>query len=229
MKTDRRDGDSLARLHRAGELRAIYVPGVEDEAIRDLVRAREDAVYSQTQAKQRLKALLLRHGIRYRGKSGWTLAYRRWLSDQSFPHRAQQITLEEYVQTVEEAERRVGRLTEQIRELVPGWRMAVVVEALQALRGVSFVTAAGLVAEIGDIGRFANPRELMAYLGLVPSEYSNGPSTRRGAITKAGNPHARRLLAEAAWAYQGAPRIGREMLRRQEKLSKAVRDIAWKA
>jgi transposase len=124
VKTDRRDGDSLARLHRAGELRAIYVPGVEDEAIRDLVRAREDAVYTQTQAKQRLKAFLLRHGIRYRGKGGWTLAYRRWLADQSFPHRAQQITLEEYVDTVEEAERRVERLTEQIRELVPGWRMA---------------------------------------------------------------------------------------------------------
>lgn len=229
VKTDRRDGDSLARLHRAGELRAIYVPGVEDEAIRDLVRAREDAVYTQTQAKQRLKAFLLQHGIRYRGKAGWTLAYRRWLADQSFPHRAQQITLQEYVDTVEEAERRVERVTEQIRELVPGWRMAVVVEALEALRGVSFVTAAGLVAEIGNIGRFDNPRELMAYLGLVPSEHSSGASTRRGAITKAGNPHARRLLAEAAWAYQGAPRIGREMLRRQEKLSKAVRAIAWKA
>lgn len=229
VKTDRRDGESLARLHRAGELTAIYVPGPDDEAMRDVVRAREDSVYGRTQAKQRLKAFLLRHGIRYRGKAGWTIAYRRWLAGLSLPHPAEQITVQEYLETVGEAERRVERLTEQIRQLVPGWRMAPVVEALQALRGVSFVTAASLVAEIGDIGRFNNPRELMAYLGLVPSEYSSGPSTRRGAITKAGNPHARRLLAEAAWAYQGPARIGRQMLDRQEGLPKVVRDIAWKA
>jgi transposase len=229
VKTDRRDADGLARLHRAGELTAIYVPGVDDEAIRDLVRAREDSVYGCTQAKQRLKALLLRHGIRYRGKANWSMAHRRWLAGVTFAHPAQQIALQEYVGAVEEAERRVERLEGQVRELIPAWRMAAVVEALQALRGVSFVTAAGLVAEIGDIGRFDNPRELMAYLGLVPTEYSSGPSTRRGAITKAGNPHARRLLAESAWAYQATPRVGRQMLRRQENLSPAVRAIAWKA
>lgn len=229
VKTDRRDADALARLHRAGELTAIYVPGEDDEAIRDLVRAREDSVYARTQAKQRLKAFLLRHGIRYRGKIGWTIAYRRWLAGLTLPRPAQQITLQEYLETVGEAERRIERLTEQIRELVPSWRMAPVVEALQALRGVSFVTAVGLVAEIGDIARFDNPRELMAYLGLVPSENSSGPSTRRGGITRAGNPHARRLLAEAAWAYQNPARIGRQMLDRQENLPKPVRDIAWKA
>ena len=135
-----------------------------------------------------------------------------------------------YRDTLDETERRVERLTEQLRQLTPAWRWAPVVDALQALRGVSFVTAVGLVTEIGDIRRFTHPRELMAFLGLVPSEHSSGPSVRRGGITKAGNPHARRLLAEAAWAYQGVPRIGMRKRRNpQETLSKTVCDIAWKA
>jgi transposase len=229
IKTDRRDSQALARLHRAGELRAIYVPTSDDEALRDLVRAREDAVGLGTQAKHRLKAFLLRQGRRYPGRAGWTLPYRRWLADLSFPSAPQHIALQEYRDTIDEAERRLARLTDQLRRLVPTWRWAPVVDALQALRGVSFVTAVGLVAEIGDIRRFDHPRQLMAYLGLVPGEYSSGPSVRRGGITKAGNPHARRLLAEAAWAYQGLPRIGRQMLYRQEALPKSIRDIAWKA
>lgn len=229
IKTDRRDGDALARLHRAGELTAIYIPTPDDEALRDLVRAREDAVGLSTQAKHRLKAFLLRQGRRYPGRAGWTQPYRRWLADLSFPLAPQHIALQEYRDTIEETERRVDRLTDALRQHTPGWRWAPVVEALQALRGVSFVTAVGLVAEIGDIRRFTHPRELMAYLGLVPSEYSSGASVRRGGITKAGNPHARRLLAEAAWAYQGVPRIGRQMLYRQDALPKTVCAIAWKA
>jgi transposase len=219
IKTDRRDGDALARLHRAGELTAIYIPTDADEAMRDL----------STQAKHRLKAFLLRQGRRYPGRAGWTQPYRRWLADLSFPLAPQHIALQEYRDTIDETERRVERLTEQLRQHTPAWRWAPVVEALQALRGVSFVTAVGLVAEIGDIRRFEHPRHLMAFLGLVPSEYSSGPSVRRGGITKAGNPHARRLLAEAAWAYQGIPRIGRQMLYRQEALPKAICDIAWQA
>ena len=229
IKTDRRDGDALARLHRAGELTAIYIPTPEDDALRDLVRAREDAVGLSTQAKHRLKAFLLRQGRRYPGRAGWTVPYRRWLADLSFPLGPQHIALQEYRDTIDETERRVERLTDQLRTHTPGWRWAPVVDALQALRGVSFVTAVGLVAEIGDIRRFDHPRQLMAFLGLVPSEYSSGPSVRRGGITKAGNPHARRVLAEAAWAYQGVPRIGRQMLYRQEGLAKPVCDIAWKA
>jgi len=229
IKTDRRDANALARLHRAGELTAIHVPTADDEALRDLVRAREDAVGVSTQAKHRLKAFLLRQGRRYPGRAGWTLAYRRWLADLAFPSVPQHVALQEYRDTIDEAEGRVDRLTDQLRQLVPTWRWCAVVEALQALRGVSFVTAAGLVAEVGDLRRFAHPRDLMAYLGLVPSEHSSGPSVRRGAITKAGNPHARHLLAEAAWAYQGRPHIGRTMLARQDHLPKAVRDIAWKA
>jgi transposase len=201
IKTDRRDGDALARLHRADELTAIYIPTADDEALRDLVRAREDAVGLCTQAKHRLKAFLLRQGRRSPGRAGWTRPYRCWLADLSFPLAPQHIALQEYRDTIDETERRVERLTDQLRQLAPTWRWAPVVDALQALRGVSFVTAVGLVAEIGDIRRFQHPRELMAYLGLVPSEHSSGPSIRRGGITKAGNPHARRLLAEAAWAY----------------------------
>src|SRR2546425_965151 len=229
VKTDRRDSLTLARLHRAGELRAIYVPDDADEAMRDLVRAREDAVVVGTQAKHRLKAFLLRQGRRYPGREGWTLPYRRWLADLSLPMAAQHLTLEGYRTTIDETERRIERVTEQLRQLAPTWRWAPVVAALQAVRGVSFITAVALVAELDDLTRFARPRELMAYLGLVPSEYSSGPSVHRGAITKAGNPHARRLLAEAAWAYQGIPRIGRQHAYRQEALPKVVCDIAWKA
>jgi len=229
VKTDRRDGNALARLHRAGELTAIYIPTGDDEAVRDLVRAREDAVGLSTQARHRLKAFLLRQGRRYAGRAGWTQPYRRWIADLSFPLAPQHIALQEYRDTIAEAEHRVERLTTQLRALTPAWRWAPVVEALQALRGVSFVTAVGLVAEIGDLRRFAHPRELMGFLGLVPSENSSGPRVRRGGITKAGNSHARRLLAEAAWAYQGVPRVGRAQLARQEALPKAICDIAWKA
>ena len=229
IKTDRRDGDTLARRHRAGELTAIDIPTPDDEALRDLVRAREDAVGLSTQAKHRLKAFLLRQGRRYPGRAGWTRPYRRWLADLSFPLAPQPIALQEYRDTIDETERRVERITDQLRQQTPAWRWAPVVDALQALRGVSFVTAVGLVTESGDLRRFTHPRELMAYLGRVPSEYSSGPSVRRGGITKAGHPHARRLLAEAAWAYQGVPRIGRQLLYRQEALPKIVCDIAWKA
>jgi transposase len=212
IKTDRRDSEMLARLHRAGELRAIHIPDATDEAMRDLVRAREDAVVVATQAKYRLKAFLLRQGRRYPGREGWTTAYRRWLADLSFASPAQHITLQEYRDTIDETERRLARLTEQLRQLAPPWRWAPLVAALQALRGVSFITAIGVVAELGDLSRFGQARDVMAFVGLVPSEYSSGPSVRRGGITKAGNPHVRRLLAEAAWAYQGIPRIGRQQL-----------------
>jgi transposase len=229
VKTDRRDSQMLARRHRAGELRAIDVPDDADEAMRDLVRARDDAVVVGTQATYRLKAFLLRQGRRYPGREGWTLPYRRWLTDLSVPTAPQHITLQEYRDTIDETERRIERGTEPLRQLAPPWRWAPLVAALQAWRGVSFITAVALVAELGDVTRFGNPRALMAYLGLVPSEYSSGPSVRRGGITKAGNPHVRRLLAEAAWAYHGMPRIGRQHADRQEAWPQVVCDSAWKA
>jgi transposase len=175
--------------------------------------------------------MLLRHGYRYAGRAGWTFRYRQWLSNVKFPIAAQQIAIafQEYVDAIGEAERRVERLSEEIRKLLPQWKRARLVAALQALRGVSLITAATLVAEIGDITRFQNPREPMAYLGLVPSEHSSGPKTRRGAITKAGNGHVRRVLAETAWAYQCQPRVGQALMCRQHRLPRPIIDIAWKA
>jgi transposase len=229
IKTDRRDACNLARLYRAGELTAIYVPQEDDEAMRDLVRGRQDAVNAQRKVRQQLGGLLLRHGFRYPGKCAWTLAHRRWLAGVRMAHPAQQIMMQEYIHSVEECTQRVHRLTEQILQLMPDWRMRPLVGALQALRGVAPVVAATAVAEIGPMGRFERPRQLMAYLGLVPSESSSGGSVRRGAITKTGNGHARRALIEAAQAYRHPARISRVMRKRQEAVPEPIRQIAWKA
>ncbi len=229
VKTDRRDAITLARLHRAGELTAVYVPREDDEAMRDLSRAREDAKRAETRARQQLQALLLRHDIRYTGRTPWSAPHLRWLADIKLPHPAQQITFQEYVTAIDEAAERVVRLTNQIAELLPAWRMAPVVEALQAMRGVALITAVCVVAEVGDLTRFTNPRQLMAYLGLVPAEHSSGERRRQGAITKAGNSHVRRMLVESAWAYRVPARVTPIIQKRQQGLPKTVREIAWKA
>lgn len=229
IKCDRRDAVGLARLFRAGELTAIRVPDADDEAMRDLTRAREDAINVERQAKQRTAAFLLRHGRRYPGKTPWSRAHWSWLQQQVMEHPAQQIVLQEYLDAVRLAGARVQRLTDQIRELLPQWRRAPFVAAYQALRGVSLITAATVAAEVGDLNRFRKPKELMAYLGLVPSEHSSGASVRRGRITKTGNAHARRVLVEAAWAYRLRARVTRPLLLRQEGLSETIRQIAWKA
>ena len=229
IKTDRRDAITLARLHRAGELTPIYVPDDVDEALRDLVRTREDAVIAQRRAKVQLKAFLLRRGKRYAGSATWGPAHRRWLALIKFEHPTQQIAFQHYIEMVDEAGVHIERLTDQLRGFAQDWRMAPLVDALQALRGVSFVTAVTLAAELGDISRFAKPTELMAYVGLVPSQYSSGPHTRHGRITKTGNSHVRRVLTEAAWAYLRGPRIARPHEIRLQRVSKAMRDIAWKA
>jgi len=229
IKTDRRDAEQLARLLRAGDLTPIYVPSEEDEAIRDLTRAREDAKAAETKARQRLNAFLLRHGFRYSGKKHWSRMHLRWMSDIAMGHPAQQLVLEEYIDAVRCCSERVERLTEQIGVFVPQWRMAPVVEAVQALRGVSLITAATSVSELGDLSRFDNPQELMGFLGLVPSEHTSGNQVRRGGITKTGNGHVRRVLVEAAWAYRFPARVSRTLLRRQEHLPRQVRETAWKA
>ena len=229
IKNDSRDACMLARLHRAGELCAVYVPLAEDEAIRDLTRARQDAKISEKKAKQRLSAFLLRNGFKYTGRSAWSRAHFRWLSDIKMPHPGQQIVMQEYIDTLNECRLRVQRLTEQLSPLVSQWRLSPVVEALQALRGVSLIVAATTIAELGDLTRFENPAELMGFLGLVPSEHSSGEKTRRGSITKTGNVHVRRLLVEAAWAYRFPAKVSRVLLKRQEAVSKQVCDIAWKA
>ena len=229
IKTDRRDARMLARLHRAGELTAVYVPDDQDEAMRDLSRSREDAVIAARKAKQRLKAFLLRNGLTYSGRSQWSKAYFNWLADIGMPHPAQQVALQEYISSVHETLNRVDRLTEQIRQMVPDWRLAPIVSALQSARGISLITAVTLLTEIGDLSRFNKPAQLMAYLGLVPSEYSTGDAIKRGGITKTGNSHARKALIEASWAYRMQPRVSRILLKRQQGLPDQVCRIAWKA
>ena len=229
IKNDRRDAENLVRLERAGELTKIYVPREEDEAMRDLTRAREDAVKAQRTARQRLGAFLLRHGHRYPGRTTWGPAHMRWLSDITMPHPAQQVTLQEYIHAITEGTGRVTRLTDQIQKLLPEWHMAPVVKALQALRGVAPIVATTSVAEIGDMNRFEKPKQLMTYLGLIPSEHSSGESIKRGGITKTGNGHVRRAIIEAAQAYSFPARVSRHILKRQEGLPQSVREIAWKA
>jgi len=228
-KTDRRDSVRLAELSRSGELRAVWIPDAADEAIRDLSRAREDAVNARTQARNQLKGFLLRHDIRYPGKSGWTKTFYRWLGTLNFGMGPAQMAFTEYQLQVEAADQRVDRLTVALGASIEGWRFEALVLALRALRGIDMVSAVGLVAEIGDIQRFDHPRKLMGYLGLVPSEHSSGERISRGAITKTGNAHARRLLTEAAWNYRFKPRIGRQAQERQENLAEPIRAIAWKA
>jgi transposase len=192
VKTDRRDAMKLARLARVGELTPVRVPDSADEAIRDLVRGREDAVREQRNARHRLKALLLRNGIAYAGRGAWSAAHLRWLASVKLPHPAQQIVFQEYLHAVSEAGARIGRHEQALRDALSTWTLAPIVAALQALRGVQLIAAMTLVAEIQDFWRFASPRQLMAYLGLVPCEDSSGPRRRQGAITKAGNAPARR-------------------------------------
>jgi transposase len=200
VKTNRRDAIQLARLMRSGDLTPVYVPQVEDEAIRDLSRAREDALRDLKTAKHRLKAFLLRHDIRSTGRATWSPAHLRWLSEIVCPTPAQQIVFQEYVRAVTEHSERLGRLEQELHDQVPAWRLRPVVDALQALRGVQFTVAVTLVAELGDLARFDKPSQLMRYLGLTPSEYSTGDHRRQGALTKTGNAHARRALIEGAWA-----------------------------
>lgn len=229
IKTDRRDAIMLASLHRAGELTAVFVPREEDEAMRDLVRAREDAVKAARVAKQQLKGFLLRHGVKFAGSGDWKASYMKWLADIKMPNTAQQIVLQDYLNAVKDGGERVLNLESQIREVLPSWELAPVVKALQAMRGVALITAVTVVAELGDLKRFDNPRQLMSYLGLVPSEHSSGGTRRTGSITKAGNGHVRKALVEAAHNYRLPARISKTLLERQVGLPKVIRDIAWKA
>lgn len=229
VKTDRRDALSLARLYRSGELTGVWVPDQEQEAIRDLTRAREDLKRLERQSRQRLGAFLLRHGKRYGGKTRWTQAHYRWLERVRFEQPAQQIVFQEYVDTLRHLQGRVQALEKQMQQALAGWALGDIVQGLMALRGIRLITAMTLVAELGDITRFDSPAQLMAYLGLVPAEHSSGARQRRGSITKAGNGHVRRLLVEAGWSYRFAPRKSYELQRRAQRTPEAVQAIAWKA
>ena len=229
LKNDKRDCLSLARLHRAGELTSVYVPTEEDEALRDLVRAREDATRALRTAKQQFGAFLLRHDFVYSGKTKWTKAHFNWLSDIAMPHPAQQIVFQEYIDTVVDCSNRVQRLTEQVRQQSRQSHLYDLIRALQSMRGISLIVAATIAAELGDLTRFENPGKLMAFLGLIPSEYSSGERVKKGSITKTGNRHVRKALVEAAHAYRFPARKSRAILKRQEELPKGVVGISWKA
>lgn len=229
VKTDRRDAISLARLLRAGELTPIWVPDKQQEAMRDLTRAREDMKAMERGSRQRLGGFLLRHGKVYPGCSKWTQAYFRWLESIRFETAAQQIVLQEYIDTVKDAQQRVAAMEEEMRKALEGWTMKPVVEGIMALRGINFVTAMTIIAELGDLSRFESPRQLMSHLGVVPAEYSSGDRKKQGGITKTGNTHVRKVLIEASWSYRLPARKTAHLRQKAEKASKAVQEIAWKA
>jgi transposase len=255
VKTDRRDSMNLARLHRVGELTAVWVPDGAQEALRDLTRAREDMKHLQRQAKQRLLGFLLRSGKRYEGARHWTQAHVRWLETVAFDQPVQQIVFQEYVDSVLAMGKRVEAFDQPVQQIVfqeyvdsvlaMGKRVEAfdqvleaaaaesvfwpVIEGLMALRGIKLITATTIVAEVGDLRRFPTAPQLMAYLGMVPSEHSSGESKVRGPITKTGNGHVRRVLVEAAWTYRFPARKTAVLQRRAERASERIQEIAWKA
>lgn len=229
VKTDKRDALKLAKLIKDEELTPIYVPEPEDEAIRDLSRARETAMKDLKDAKFQLKGLFLRNNITCKVKDNWSHQHLRWLTELVLPHPSQQIVLQEMIQTITERIKRVERLVNELTHQAKQWRYYPVVQALQAMRGIRFLVAIGTIAELGDLRRFDHPRKLMAYLGLVPKENSSGDNRKQGAITKCGNGRARRLLIEGAQTYKHKANVSTELQKRQEGLPKVVTDIAWKA
>jgi len=230
VKTNRRDAVSLAKLLRAGELTPVWVPDEGHEAMRDLTRARETAVIDLRAKRQQVSAFLLRLGRHYPQKrKTWTKAHMNWLASQKFAYPQQRFVFEEMLLAVRQVRERLLRLEEAIRGAVPEWSLAAVATALMAMRGIDVIAAATLLAEIGDLSRFRTPHELMAYLGLVPSEDSTGDTVRRGSITKAGNHRARRMLVECSWSYQHPPRVGPHKQHKVDAAPPAVREIAWKA
>jgi transposase len=228
IKTDKRDARKLARLLRSGELTAVYIPESTDEAMRDLCRARTDAVDDRRRTRHRLKAFLLRHGYRYGGKSAWSVAHQRYLRELVLPHPAMKVILEEYLLAIDAAEARIKGCEEAMRELLPGWRLEPAVKALMAFKGFQIVAAMILVSELGEIHRFGHPRQVMAYLGLVPTENTSDKKRRQGAITKCGNAHARWLLIESAQHYITPPKVSQQLSKRQEGQSRQVRAISWR-
>lgn len=229
VKTDRRDALELARLHRAGDLTPIWVPDEAHEAMRDLVRSRIAAMETVKRHRQHLQGFLLRHGRIYPRKCHWNKSHTRWIHEQKFDLPAHHILIEENLAAIRDSQERLARLEQQIMNLLPNWSLAPLVDALQAMRGISHISAVILVSEIGDFNRFPHPRHLVSYLGLSPSEHSSGSRVIRGPITKAGSKHARRVLIEAAWAYRLPARVGRYLGFRQNGLPKEIVDTAWKA
>ncbi|MGH2862284.1 MAG: IS110 family transposase [Solirubrobacteraceae bacterium] len=229
VKTDRRDAEHLVRLLLAGKLHPVRVPGPEEEALRDLVRARESVRMDLMRARHRCSKLLLRHGIRFDDGSAWTERHRQWLAQVELEWPAAQSTLLDVRGAIDALVIRRGQLERQIIGLLPSCPWSVQVGRLRCLRGIDTLTAVGLCAEIGDFERFARAEQLMSYIGLVPSENTTGQNRRLGAITKTGSGHARRLLVEAAWNYRPRPNHGKALTDRQNGQPPAAVAVAWKA
>ena len=229
VKTDRRDAAKLARLLRSGDLTPVWVPDEEHEALRDLVRARADAKADALRAKHRLSKFLLRRGLQPLGIKSWTRKHEVWLNELRFDHIADQVVLDDYRAAVRGAEDRVKRLEVELLRCAESSRHVPLLAALQSFRGIAFITAVTIVAEVGDFRRFATPRQFMAYLGVVPSEYSSGRAQHRGHITHTGNALLRHVLGEAAHHARRAPQVTYALRRRQKDVPAAVTEHAWRA
>jgi len=230
IKNDHRDAVQLARLLRAGELSFIWVPDETHEAMRDLVRARRSATSDIRRCRQHIQSYLLKYGRHFAAAGKlWGKVHRTWIANQSFQHPAQQYALQTYLNALDLATSRRAEIDAQIQDLLPAWSLAPLVNALQTLRGVAETIAISIVAEIGDLQRFANPRQLMAFLGLVPGEHSSGETVGMRGITKTGNLTVRSLLIEAAWTYRCSAKVSSRMLRRMDAAPEHLKAIAWKA
>jgi transposase len=229
VKTDKKDAIKLARLHRAGELVSVFVPDETDEAVRDLCRARVDAIDDRRRAKTRLLAMLRRLGFNYTGKTTWNDAHKRYLRDLSLPFPAHRVILEELIGQIDQLDARIARYEDHMESLCSDWRCKPIVDAVMGLKGFQTIAAMMIVSEVGDFVRFTHPKQLMSYLGLTPGEYSSGGKSNRTGITKCGNSHARWILVECATHYGKEPRVGANLSMRQEGLKKWIREISWKA
>lgn len=230
IKTDRRDARKLAQSLRSGDLTEVWVPDEEQEAMRDLTRARDDMKSQERKARQQLNAFVLRHGHAWpSNRTRWTKTHYNWLESHKLAHDWQQVVLQEYIDAVKAATQRVVDITAQMERVLPHWSMAPVVDSLVALRGIDKLAAMVLLAELGDISRFESPKQLMAFLGLVPSEHTSSHRRRQGAITKTGNAHARRMLVESAWSYRFPARQTAHLKRKAINASDEAKAIAWKA
>jgi transposase len=229
VKTDRRDAIKLARLNRAGELDAVWVPDAAHEAMRDLIRSRGDAMEHLKACKQHLHSFLLRHGRVYSAPTNWTRVHYKWLADQKFEHPAHQIVFQDYINAIHDAGKRHAQLVKQIEELLPHWSMKPLVEALCLMKGINLVAAATILSVTGDLRRFPTPTQLSAYFGLVPSEHSSGDSIKRFKLTKAGNSEARRVLIQGAWSYRFPARVTRQKEAKLSATENCIRDVAWRA
>jgi len=230
IKTDRRDACKLAQSLRSGDLTAVWVPDQEQEAMRDLTRARDDFKAQERKARQQLNGYVLRQGHAWASnKTRWTKTHYNWLEALRFAHDWQQVVLQEYIDAVRAASQRVADITAQMERVLPQWSLAPVVASLVALRGIDKLAAMVLLAELGDISRFDSPKQLMGFLGLVPSEHTSGGRRRQGAITKTGNSHARRMLVESAWSYRFPARQTAHLKRKAASATDEAKRIAWKA